>query len=702
MTNSAEELFSKEAFDFSEYFIERKPNEWKELDFVKWLNEKESRCKSFLEQATTNDQDHLKSFAKTALKSALTEVQAQDISIATRYRDMASSILDSRLEGMVSSILDSRPEHTTTLQLFCKTKIPSNVSEWWEHVTTQMELKNTKKLEKLVMAKDSLSQVEWTASRNERTRKRFLEVDTLDENDLKHDEKISKKICQSTNELLLTPALDGGNNDKKEIVPSIKHNLRKIERKNYAENTSSADELDLDHLEEKIVGELNSEISIYEDDDEENSLDGSSEEEDTAELANVSFNSFVGSKTDSKNYNWKLKNNESVRGRLINMTKEAIEEAKKTEKVGTVIHHRSFVGSQRRHALLVRGNWIPLKNEVLSKINLKVERFTGEVSELITKVENLCDSYDYLGARKLVLEKVMERPIDSPILDIIFSDQRDHVRLIWGESVSQVTNDSRRKIDLCIRTEDGTKELSHSECAREATFIKILKDRSKSLRTNKCILNNYLENNILDETLEDTAIFGLQLAALEGQLIGIDLLDEGLYFGFDGPAFRFPAQICSIGVLRQTLEEKVIKKAKHLLQNSSENKITKLLHSENIERTVKMSSTNNSAIKTNETNIPESNDNNTSQSRNISFNASRTVVQTPSNTRSSQRTSNSNRQRNTGRNKRDNPDYEPEDDDNFHARNPLYYVSREYAQYCLDNDDHSRLSRRDALNILDQ
>ncbi|CAG8588894.1 210_t:CDS:2 [Ambispora gerdemannii] len=120
MTNSAEELFSKEAFDFSEYFIERKPNEWKELDFLKWLNEKEnleivrSRCKSFLEQATTNDQDHLKSFAKTALKSvnyqrknlALTEVQAQDISIATRYRDMASSIVDSRLEYAVNVVTE--------------------------------------------------------------------------------------------------------------------------------------------------------------------------------------------------------------------------------------------------------------------------------------------------------------------------------------------------------------------------------------------------------------------------------------------------------------------------------------------------------------------------------------------------------------------------------------------------------------------
>ncbi|CAG8552296.1 3969_t:CDS:2, partial [Cetraspora pellucida] len=80
-------------------------------------------------------------------------------------------------------------------------------------------------------------------------------------------------------------------------------------------------------------------------------------------------------------------------------------------------------------------------------------------------------------------------------------------------------NDSRRKIDFCIQTEDGTKELSHSECAREATLVKIIKDQT-----------------------------------LDGQLIGVDLLNEGLYFGFDGPAFKFFTQICSIDVLRQALE----------------------------------------------------------------------------------------------------------------------------------------------------
>ncbi|CAG8576132.1 13610_t:CDS:2 [Acaulospora colombiana] len=89
-------------------------------------------------------------------------------------------------------------------------------------------------------------------------------------------------------------------------------------------------------------------------------------------------------------------------------------------------------------------------------------------------------------------------------------------------------------------------------------------------------------------------------------------------------------------------------------------------------------------------------------SSNTNNNNPGTVIQTPSNLRSNQRTSNPNRQRNTRRNRRDDPDYDPEDDDNFHERNPLYYVSTEYAQYCLDNGDYSRLSRKEALDILDQ
>ncbi|RHZ83725.1 hypothetical protein Glove_88g18 [Diversispora epigaea] len=173
-------------------------------------------------------------------------------------------------------------------------------------------------------------------------------------------------------------------------------------------NLEERDEEQNDKIVRKLKGKLNSGISsIYKDEGEENSLDNSSEK-DTAELADVSFNSFVGLKIDNKNYNWKLKNNES----------EVIEEAKKTEKVKLKLMNVIRLGLSSIIDLSLefkRGmhswfgdNWISLKKEILSKINLKVERFIGEVSELITKIEDLCGSYDYLETRKILLKKVME------------------------------------------------------------------------------------------------------------------------------------------------------------------------------------------------------------------------------------------------------------------------------------------------------
>ncbi|RIB19223.1 hypothetical protein C2G38_2036201 [Gigaspora rosea] len=105
---------------------------------------------------------------------------------------------------------------------------------------------------------------------------------------------------------------------------------------------------------------------IYEDEDKENSLDGSSDE-DIVELADISFNSFVGSNTDNKNYNWKLKNNESVRD-LSSEFKQGM--------------HSWF-----------NDDWIPLKDKALSKINLTVEEFSGKILEFITKVENVYRLY---------------------------------------------------------------------------------------------------------------------------------------------------------------------------------------------------------------------------------------------------------------------------------------------------------------------
>ncbi|CAG8787048.1 11830_t:CDS:2, partial [Racocetra persica] len=39
-----------------------------------------------------------------------------------------------------------------------------------------------------------------------------------------------------------------------------------------------------------------------------------------------------------------------------------------------------------------------------------------------------------------------------------------------------------------------------------------------------------------------------------GQIIGIDLLEDGLYFGLEGPTFNFPAQLTDIKCLRSALE----------------------------------------------------------------------------------------------------------------------------------------------------
>ncbi len=95
-------------------------------------------------------------------------------------------------------------------------------------------------------------------------------------------------------------------------------------------------------------------------------------------------------------------------------------------------------------------------------------------------------------------------------------------------------------------------------------------------------------------------IYDYLLLYLEGQVFGIDLLDDGLYFGLDGPVYRFPAHLNDINVLRNSLEIlyffkflilseidsyktylKIIRKAKSLPYDNN-NKIAKILHSETI------------------------------------------------------------------------------------------------------------------------
>ncbi|CAG8509221.1 1437_t:CDS:2, partial [Funneliformis mosseae] len=82
-----------------------------------------------------------------------------------------------------------------------------------------------------------------------------------------------------------------------------------------------------------------------------------------------------------------------------------------------------------------------------------------------------------------------------------------------GETVSKST--LNRKIDLRVLTTKGDIELSHSEFTRKVTPVKIIKDRSKCLRTNKCILDTYLLRNLSEEAVENSTFYGIQSASLE-------------------------------------------------------------------------------------------------------------------------------------------------------------------------------------------
>ncbi|CAJ0840714.1 4825_t:CDS:2 [Entrophospora sp. SA101] len=163
-------------------------------------------------------------------------------------------------------------------------------------------------------------------------------------------------------------------------------------------------------------------------------------------------------------------------------------------------------------------DWGNLKAKVSEKINFKVKKFEGDALSDIIKIEELCASYHYWEARIYLLDKLKERHIDNkhqqvlkiyyhlidmllanpysfvnkeggkknltemeyimkisgPILEIIFSNNHDIVYLKWGETVSKSA--VNRKIDLKILTTDNDLELSHSEFARKATLVKIIKD----------------------------------------------------------------------------------------------------------------------------------------------------------------------------------------------------------------------------------
>ncbi|CAG8652744.1 4127_t:CDS:2, partial [Paraglomus occultum] len=241
--------------------------------------------------------------------------------------------------------------------------------------------------------------------------------------------------------------------------------------------------------------------------------------------------------------------------------------------------------------------WAFLKAKVYEHVNVEPKQFEGSTKELIDQIDKLCCAYQYVYARNLLLDKMKDQSettinqqiieiylfiinmflrdpcifidedgqrkklteleyvmkVIAPILDIVFSDLKHLVELRWGETMSKVTSKSR-KIDMRIVHRVRGIELSHTECARFPTPVKAVRDRAKLLRTNKCILDHYLMEDPTLASTDETVVFGLQFAGLNGQFIGVDLLDDGLYFGLEGPVFSFPIQLSQIKKLRRTLE----------------------------------------------------------------------------------------------------------------------------------------------------
>ncbi|CAG8587558.1 9675_t:CDS:10, partial [Scutellospora calospora] len=342
--------------------------------------------------------------------------------------------------------------------------------------------------------------------------------------------------------------------------------------------------------------------------------------DDWGEIINFedfSFDEWIDTCSEKR---WCLNNGEKIRDTLIKITRQKIEEANQLAKVdgkfmsvirlglSSIIDLSSeFDGGMHTW---FGDEWEGLKTKASEKICFEVKKFEGNILSDIIKIEELCASYRYWDARSFLLDKLKERPDDDkhqnpysfinkkgekknlteieyitkvsgPILDIIFSNNYDILYLRWGETIPRPT--VNRKIYLRVLSIDNNVDLSHSEFARKATPVKVIKDRSKCIRTNKCILDTYLMHNLPEEAIENSTFYGLQSAGLEGQIFGIDLLDDGLYFSLEGPAYRFPAQLNDINVLRNSLEvlyffkENAINKAKHLSHNN--NIIAKILHS---------------------------------------------------------------------------------------------------------------------------
>ncbi|KAF0342992.1 hypothetical protein F8M41_016053 [Gigaspora margarita] len=411
---------------------------------------------------------------------------------------------------------------------------------------------------------------------------------------------------------------------------NIVNNLTTVERKRKKSTPNKDEELT------PAENFLNRRACGYDSGSESEEKDETDDSDDCGEIINFKDFSFDECIDTCSGKRWCLNNGEKIRDTLIKITRQKIEEANQLAKVDEKIMSVIRLGlssiidlssevDEGMHTWF-GDDWESLKAKVSEKICFEVKKFEGSILSDIIKIEELCASRRYWDARSYLLDKLKERPDDdkhrqvlkiyyylidmllenphsfinkegenknlteieyimkvsSPILDIIFSNNYDILYLKWSETIPRLT--VNKKIDLRVLSTDNNVDLSHSEFAYKATPVKVIEDRSKFIRTNKCILDIYLMHNLPEEAIENSTFYGLQSAGLEGQIFGIDLLDDGLYFSIEGPAYRFPAQLNDINSLRNSLEilyflkENAIQKAKHF-SHDNDNNITKILHS---------------------------------------------------------------------------------------------------------------------------
>ncbi|CAG8739633.1 15297_t:CDS:10, partial [Gigaspora margarita] len=290
-------------------------------------------------------------------------------------------------------------------------------------------------------------------------------------------ERASKKIREVVNtphtlENIVT-IMDDNNCDegKKEIVPPIGYDLRKIEKKSYAESISLTDELDLDHLEEKIIDELNSGIPSVCEDEHENSSDVNSDEEFLEDLNTTDEDT-------SPIIEKLLKYGEGIaRYRVI-----FLPEDNKMDPLKTLLTNQEWVGSEL--------DWQMVEEKIVGSFSVVIPK---NIQDLLTKYnkaieENTINFKSNVSKIALVIN---ENPFDKERTGYDF--QRDW--LLHWRAVTMLTFTNYGRITCFQMPNDFFHDLRLSEYAyRDRIINKLWEDVFLDVYPAICVRTGEIEN----------------------------------------------------------------------------------------------------------------------------------------------------------------------------------------------------------------